>query len=133
MIRKIVIGVALVLALLLGGVAVALYNGLHRLAKEDLVPDKYMPMVEAICAYADSNGVPPSALSELEPAFMTAAPEAGGEVVSYQRMPDGTNWCLTIQTQIEGRSYSYAMWSDRSRMATGTVIHGWEVRKKRTG
>ena len=91
----------LCLALMLSGIAGVVLDGHIRMYEFERVSDRSQPLIEAIEAYVDENGVAPSSLDELVPRYLAAVPSTG--MAAYPAYDlfhhaSGDDWALQIST-----------------------------------
>lgn len=129
MIKRILIGVGITVLVVAIALMLLIRQGMHRLRLEDEVPHIYVPVMKAIWNFTDSNGVAPSALSDLVPAFLPALPTSPVvEAVSYQRMEDRTNWVLSIRAKVGHDRWTYLQETVPQRESRKVKrIHGWQI------
>ncbi|MDD2707893.1 MAG: hypothetical protein PHV34_07760 [Verrucomicrobiae bacterium] len=131
--KKILIGILVVVVCAGTAFVAMIYMGLRRLGEEDRVPRDYTRVLQAICAYSDTNGVAPSSLKDLTPQFLPAIPAPrSGEMVFYKRMTDLTNWTFAVTTDVGSSRWTYFQASTASahpETSTNQIgtIHCWRI------
>ncbi len=116
-----------------GWFAYSFCHAFSRFASEERICGAFHPVIGAIDQFQAKEGVLPTNLSQLVPAYLQQIPAAPvADTIDYRAMPDGTNWELTVRSHIAGVprllvQRSSGVFTQEERQQSLKSFHGWIV------